>query len=113
MTRKVRCGSKSIKLSIPPFGLGKCQPVLTQTQQSNEPDMVCYKISPFGSITCSQVGPVSSSGQWLQQEDSTNLVFRCRKKMQMENILKTLILLFHICVGDAMLCNHHEYSETN
>ena len=36
--------------------LGRCQ---SKTQQSNEPDMVCYKIPPLGSITCSQVGPMS------------------------------------------------------
>ena len=62
--------------------LGKCQSILTQTQVSNELDMTCCGISPLGSITCSQVGPVSlewpvastggldQSSLWLSQEDA-------------------------------------------
>ena len=39
--------------------LGQCQSLLTQTQHPNEHDMVCYRISLFGSSTCSQAGPFS------------------------------------------------------
>ena len=38
--------------------LGKCQSILTLKQQPNELDVASYRISLFGSITCSQVGPV-------------------------------------------------------
>ena len=37
----------------------------------------------------------------LHQEDLFNLVIHCRKKMQTMNILRMLIVLVHICVGDA------------
>ena len=38
---------------------GNCQSILTHTQRSNELDMVCRRIPPFGSITCSQVRPIA------------------------------------------------------
>ena len=37
----------------------------------------------------------------LHQKDLFNLVIHCRKKMQTMNILRMLIVLVHICVGDA------------
>ena len=45
-------------------------------------------------------------GLWLPLEESSNLVIRCRRKIQTENF-------FHICVGDVMLFNHQKCSETN
>ena len=33
------------------------------------------------------------------------IVFRCREKIRMVNILKALILIFRICAGDVMLFN--------
>ena len=46
--------------------------------------------------------PCPLSGLWLHLEDSTSPVFHRRGKMQMMDILKTLILLLHIYVGGAM-----------
>ena len=93
---------------------GQCKSILTQTQHRAELDKACNRIFPFASITCSQAGPMSCplSGPWLQQEDSISLVFGCRGKMQMMNILKTLISLLHIYPGDAMLFNRQRYSES-
>ena len=39
--------------------LGHCQSILTLTQHSDEPEKACYRISPFDTITCSKVGPMS------------------------------------------------------
>ena len=39
--------------------LGKCQSVLMQAQHSSESDIACYRIFHVGSLTCSEVGPVS------------------------------------------------------
>ena len=45
--------------------------------------------------------PCPLSDHRVHQEDLFNLVIHCRKKMQTMNILRILILLVHICVGDA------------
>ena len=41
------------------FWLGTCQLILTQTERSNEPDLVCHRVSPLSSTTCLPVGPMS------------------------------------------------------
>ena len=45
--------------------------------------------------------PCPSRGRCHQQEDSTNLVLRCREKIQMVNILEMRVLLPRIDAGDA------------
>ena len=39
--------------------LGQGQSILTQSQQTNDIDMTCYKTLPTKSLTCLQVGPMS------------------------------------------------------
>ena len=96
--------------SRPPYGLTNVNPYLTLTQHSDELDMACYRISDFDS-TARKWDQCPLSGRWPQQEDSTNLVFHSRGKLQMMNILKTLIMFVCIYGGDAMLFNRQKYSE--
>ena len=70
--------------------------------------------SPFGSMTCSQVGPMSlgwplaPSGGLVQFNHSLS-----QDDANGERPQKKLTLLLHICVGDVMLFNHQKCSETD
>ena len=46
--------------------LGRCRSILSQVERSSEPDIVCYRISPFGPTTCCPAGPESLTWPEIQ-----------------------------------------------
>ena len=74
--------------------------MLTLARQPDEIDLTCFRVLHLARwLAMWDLCP--SSDHRLHQEDLINLVIHCPKKMQTMNILRMLIVLVHICVGDA------------
>ena len=52
--------------------LGTCQSILTQVERSNEPVLVCHRVSLSAPRLAGPWDPCPSSGRWLNKEDTSD-----------------------------------------
>ena len=103
------CGTSTCYLHTA-IWLGRCQPILTRIQHSDEANMFCHRVFPFSSTTCLHVGPKwppegCPPGRLDQPEHSL-------LKMQILIAPTSPILVLHTYDGDETLFSCVKCSRT-
>ena len=84
---------------------------MSQTPQTKDIEMVCYKTLPTKSITWSEVGPMSLKWPMAPFGSVDHSSLSSSGEDPMMDTWNMLFLLLHIYAGGAMLFNHLKYNK--